>query len=314
MPVLGLQMDNPATINPIADSSYVLALEAQKRGYSIEYWHAKDLFWREGQLLANSCPIEFFPVASADANFCKLGQANILPVAAMDVVFLRQDPPFNMEYIATTHFLELVHPKTLVVNNPIWVRNSPEKLLIMDFPELLPPTMITHRQEQITDFRKQHGDIILKPLFGNGGAGIILLRQDDGNLDVLLELYTKSGDMPIMAQKFLPEIAAGDKRIILIDGKPAGAINRLAAKGSVRSNMHAGGQAVKHELSDKELQICEALAPELIKRDLIFVGIDVIGAYLTEINVTSPTGIQEINRFDNVSLESDIWDAITKRL
>ncbi|HJT15052.1 MAG TPA: glutathione synthase, partial [Dongiaceae bacterium] len=227
---------------------------------------------------------------------------------------MRQDPPFDMAYITATHILETVHPKTLVVNDPVHVRNAPEKLFVTHFPELMPPTVITSDRREIVAFREQHKDIILKPLFGNGGAGVFHLKPDDDNLGSLLEMFTQFYREPIQVQRYVPEVRLGDKRIILIDGEAVGAINRVPAAGESRSNMHVGGRAEKSALTQRDREICSAIGPALRERGMIFVGIDVIGNYLTEINVTSPTGLQEINRFDKVVLEDRIWDAIEKRL
>jgi len=232
----------------------------------------------------------------------------------MDVVLMRQDPPFDMAYITATHILEHIHPKTLVVNNPVAVRNAPEKLYVTHFDGVMPPTLISSDMEAIKAFRAEHQDIILKPLFGNGGAGVFHLKPDDENLGSLLEMFTKLSREPVIVQKYLPEVREGDKRIILIDGRPAGAVNRVPAKGEARSNMHVGGRPEKATLTAREQEICEIIGPHLKREGLIFVGIDVIGGYLTEINVTSPTGIQQINRFDGVQLEAEIWDAIEDAL
>ena len=227
---------------------------------------------------------------------------------------MRQDPPFDMAYITATHLLERVHPETLVVNNPREVRNAPEKLFVTQFPEFMPPTLIANDREHILTFRNEHRDIIIKPLYGNGGAGVFHITPDNENLNALLEMFSETYQEPLIIQKYLPDVRNGDKRIILIDGKVAGATNRIPALGEARSNMHVGGQPAKTKLTTKEYEICEAIGPELKSRGLIFVGIDVIGGMLTEINVTSPTGLQEINRFNDASLESDIWDAIESKL
>jgi glutathione synthase len=228
----------------------------------------------------------------------------------MDVVLMRQDPPFDMAYITATHILEHIHPKTLVVNDPASVRNAPEKLYVTHFPELMPETLVTADRRQIMRFREKHGDIIVKPLFGNGGAGVFHLRPDDSNLNALVEMFTERSREPLVVQKYVPEVRKGDKRIILVDGIALGAINRVPAAGESRSNMHVGGKAEKTTLTEREREICRRIGPELRARGLIFVGIDVIGQYLTEINVTSPTGLQEIARFDGVNLAEAIWDAI----
>jgi glutathione synthase len=230
------------------------------------------------------------------------------------VVLLRQDPPFDMAYITTTHLLERIHPKTLVVNDPAHVRNAPEKVFVMDFPELMPETLITRDPSTIRDFRNEFGDIIIKPLYGNGGAAVFRLREDDENLSALLELFLERFREPFMVQRYLPAVRQGDKRIILIDGEAVGAINRIPAMGDARSNMHVGGQAVPTEMTERDHEICEALAPELKRRGLLLAGIDVIGDYLTEINVTSPTGIREVQRFGGADIASLFWDKVEEKV
>ncbi len=227
---------------------------------------------------------------------------------------MRQDPPFDMAYITATHLLEHVSRRVLVVNDPASVRNAPEKLVAMRFPELMPPTLVTSDRDEIIAFRARHGDIILKPLFGNGGAGVFRLTPQDENLNALLELFTVLYREPIMVQRYLPAVRAGDKRIVLIDGEAAGAVNRVPAAGEARANLHVGGRAAKSELTPREREICAAIGPMLRAEGLLLVGIDVIGDHLTEINVTSPTGLQEINRLDGVKLEIRVWDAIEARL
>ncbi len=253
--------------------------------------------------------------AAKNGNHFSLGETRLINLASdADVVLMRQDPPFDMSYITATHLLEHVHPKTLVVNDPAEVRNAPEKLYVTHFAEFMPPTLIATDRKQILSFRDEHKDIIVKPLFGNGGAGVFHITPGDENLNALLEMFTQMYREPIIVQAYLKDVRQGDKRIILIDGEIAGATNRVPAAGEARSNMHVGGRAEKSMLTDRERDICAALGPELKKRGLIFVGIDVIGGYMTEINVTSPTGLQEINRFDDVCLEAQIWDAIETRL
>ena len=247
-------------------------------------------------------------------NHFTMGEPELVDLSDMDVVLMRQDPPFDMAYITATHFLQHIHPKTLVVNNPVAVRNAPEKLYVTHFDGVMPPTLISSDMEAIRAFRDEHKDIILKPLFGNGGAGVFHLRPDDENLGSLLEMFTVLSREPVIVQRYLPEVRQGDKRIILIDGRPAGAVNRVPAKGEARSNMHVGGRPEKSTLTRREQEICEIIGPHLKREGLIFVGIDVIGDYLTEINVTSPTGIQQINRYDGVKLEAEIWDAIEDAL
>ncbi len=236
-----------------------------------------------------------------------------LDLAEMDVILMRQDPPFDMAYITATHILEHIHPKTLVVNDPAAVRNAPEKLFVTHFPDLMPPTLITAHAQEIQEFRAEHKDIIIKPLFGNGGAGVFHIQPGDENLSALIEMFTERSREPIIAQGYLPAVRLGDKRIILVDGEAVGAINRVPAEGEARSNMHVGGTPLKSTLTKRDQEICDAIGPTLRDQGLIFVGIDVIGDYLTEINVTSPTGIQECGRFDGTNLSVSIWDAIERR-
>ena len=307
---VAIQMDPIEGIDIDGDSSFVLALEAQKRGHGIYHYQPKDLAFRDNRLYARTRPLE---VRREKGNHATLGGPEVIDLATMDVILMRQDPPFDMSYITATHLLEHIHPETLVVNDPAQVRNAPEKLFVTQFPELMPPTLITSDKGEIEAFRARHRDIIIKPLYGNGGAGVFHIKPDDENLGALLELFTDLYREPIIAQLYLPEVRQGDKRVILIDGKAAGAINRIPPEGEARSNMHVGGKAVSSKMDKRDLEICEAIGPTLKERGLIFVGIDIIGGYLTEINVTSPTGLQEIGRYDNVCLEAEIWDAIEAR-
>ena len=308
---VAIQMDPIEPINIDADSTFVLALEAQRRGHALFHYTPQDLSLKGNRAIARARPLT---VRREKGNHATLGSPESIDLATVDVVLLRQDPPFDMSYITTTHILEHVHPRTLVVNDPVHVRNAPEKLFVTHFPELMPPTLITTDRREILAFRAEHKDIIVKPLFGNGGAGVFHIKPDDENLSALLETFTQLYREPIIVQRYLPEIRQGDKRIILIDGKAAGAINRIPAEGEARANMHAGGKAIASQLTSREQDICDAIGPALRERGLLFVGIDVIGNYLTEINVTSPTGLQEIGRFDGVSLEAQIWDAIEGKL
>ncbi|MFN4165208.1 MAG: glutathione synthase [Ferrovibrio sp.] len=308
---VAIQMDPIEHIDFDGDSSFMLGLEAERRGYSLIHYLAKDLSFRDGRVLARARPLR---LRYERGNHYSLGEPALVDLAEMDVVLMRQDPPFDMAYITATHILQHIHPRTLVVNNPVAVRNAPEKLYVTHFDGVMPPTLISSDMEAIKAFRAEHGDIILKPLFGNGGAGVFRLRPDDENLGSLLEMFTKLSREPVIVQRYLPDVRAGDKRIILIDGRPAGAVNRVPAKGEARSNMHVGGRPEKATLTDREREICDIIGPHLKREGLIFVGIDVIGGYLTEINVTSPTGIQQINRFDGVQLEAEIWDAIEDAL
>lgn len=308
---VAFQMDPMETVNIDGDSTFVLMLEAQSRGYELWHYLVDDLSYRDGKVTAFARPVT---VQREQGNHFKFGEAVVIDLADIDVVWMRQDPPFDMAYITATHLLELIHPKTLVVNNPAEVRNAPEKLFVTKFLDLMPPTLITRREEDIRAFRSDHGDIIVKPLYGNGGAGVFHLKEGDSNLGSLMEMFLAASREPVMVQRFLPEVVQGDKRIILIDGEAVGAINRVPADGEIRSNLVAGGTAVQSSLTPREQEICARLKPELKERGLVFVGIDVIGDWLTEINVTSPTGLQAVNKFDGVSLEASIWDALEAKL
>lgn len=308
---VAIQMDPIERIDINADSTFALALEAQARGHALFHYQPQNLAFRDGRLFARARPLR---VERKLGEHAELGASESLDLGGLDVVLMRQDPPFDMAYITATHLLEHVHPSTLVVNDPMHVRNAPEKLFVTQFPDLMPPTLITSDHDEVVDFRVQHEDIIVKPLFGNGGAGVFHIAPGDENLNALLELFTQLYREPIIVQKYLPEVRQGDKRIILVDGEAVGAINRIPAEGEARSNMHVGGRAVACDLSARDREICEAIGPALKERGLIFVGIDVIGRYLTEINVTSPTGLQEIQRFTGKNLSGMIWDAIEQRL
>ena len=308
---VAIQMDPIESIDIEGDSSFVLALEAQLRGYKLYHYLPEHLSLVDGHVVARARALS---VQRKMGDHFTLGDFETLNLKSMDVVLMRQDPPFDMGYITATHLLEHIHPDTLVVNDPANVRNAPEKLFVTNFPDLMPPTLISRDIDQVTAFRTKHEDIIVKPLYGNGGAGVFHITPDDENLSSLLELFLERNSEPAIVQAYLPEVRQGDKRIILIDGVPAGAINRVPKEGEARSNMHVGGTAFQSTLTDREKEICTTIGPALKERGLIFVGIDVIGDYLTEINVTSPTGLQEINRYDGVSLEDQIWDAIEARL
>ena len=307
---IAFQMDPIEPIDIAADSTFRLAEEAQVRGHELFYYTPDHLAYQEGRLTAIGWPLS---VQRAVGNHAILGPKTEVDLADFDVVWLRQDPPFDMHYITTTHFLDRVHPDTLVVNDPFWVRNYPEKLLVLDFPDLTPPTTIARELDTIKAFKARHGDVILKPLYGNGGAGVFRLDAQDRNLSSLHELFTGFSREPLIVQKFLPAVSQGDKRIILVDGDPVGAINRIPAKGETRSNMHVGGRPEKVGLTARDLEICARIGPILREKGQIFVGIDVIGDYLTEINVTSPTGIQELERFDGENIAAKIWAAIEKK-
>ncbi len=308
---VAIQMDHVSTIDIAGDSSFVMGLEAQRRGHKLWHYGPQDLSYVEGRVLARAQEME---LRREVGNHFTLGEETSLDLGDVDVVLMRQDPPFDMSYISATHLLDLVHPETLVVNNPTEVRNAPEKLFMLKYPELLAPTMISRDPQAIRDFRDAQQDIIVKPLFGNGGAGVFHIAPGDENLNSLLEMFAGINREPLMVQRYLPEVREGDKRIILIDGVAVGGTNRVPQAGEARSNMHVGGRAEKTTLTQREQEICEAIGPDLKARGMIFVGIDVIGGFLTEINVTSPTGLQEVNAFDDVCLEADIWDAIEARL
>jgi glutathione synthase len=308
---VALQMDPLENVDIDADSTFRLAESAQARGHEIWVYGPDKLVWRNGRVIAHARPVE---VRRERGNHVSFGERLDLELSEMDVVWLRQDPPFDMSYITTTHILEHLPKSTLVANDPFWVRNSPEKLLVLEFPDLIPPTMIARDLASLRAFKHEHGDIILKPLYGNGGAGVFRLDPEDRNLGALWELFATLSREPLIAQKFIPAVTKGDKRVILVDGEPAGAINRVPAEGETRSNMHVGGRAERSELTDRDRAICTAIGPILRARGQIFVGIDVIGDYLTEINVTSPTGIQELERFDGTDVAGAIWDAVERRL
>ncbi|WP_136646151.1 glutathione synthase [Tabrizicola sp. YIM 78059] len=307
---VALQMDPIGSVNINADSTFRIALEAQARGHRLFYYTPDRLAYVEGRVLARGWWIE---VRREVGNHVSFGEETEVDLGEVDVVWLRQDPPFDMGYITTTHLLEMIHPKTLVVNDPFWVRNSPEKLLVLRFPDLTPPTAIARDLATIRAFKARHGDIILKPLYGNGGAGVFRLDPNDRNLSSLHELFMGLSREPVIVQKFLPAVEKGDKRVILVDGEPVGAINRVPQAGETRSNMHVGGRPEKVALTERDLEICRVIGPTLREKGQIFVGIDVIGDWLTEINVTSPTGIQELERFDGTNAAERIWQVIEAR-
>jgi glutathione synthase len=307
---VAIQMDPIGPIDINADSSFRIAEEAQARGHTLFYYTPDKLAYQEGRVTARGWPLT---VQRVKGDHFSLGDEVEVDLSDFDVVWLRQDPPFDMGYITTTHILDMIHPDTLVVNDPTWVRNYPEKLLVLDFSDLTPPTMIARDLDTLKDFRARHGDVILKPLYGNGGAGVFKLRQDDSNLASLHEMFTDINREPLIMQKFLPDVSKGDKRVILVDGEPVGAINRVPAAGETRSNMHVGGRPEKVELTARDLEICAAIGPLLREKGQIFVGIDVIGDWLTEINVTSPTGLQELERFDGTNVTAKLWEAIEAR-
>lgn len=307
---VAIQMDHVSTISIDGDTTFALSLEAQTRGYNLFHYTPDRLSQRDGKVYAS---MEAMTLRDVEGDHFTLGERKRMPLEDMDVVLLRQDPPFDMNYITSTHLLEQVHPKTLVVNDPAWVRNSPEKIFVTEFADLMPKTLITKDAEEIASFREEVGDLIIKPLYGNGGAGVFHLRSDDKNLSSLLEMFGDLYREPYIAQQYLPQVRAGDKRIILIEGEAVGAINRVPAEGDARSNMHVGGQATAIDLTDRDKEICERIGPALRERGFTLVGIDVIGDYMTEINVTSPTGVREVKKFGGADIASLFWDAVEKR-
>ena len=304
---VAVQMDPLEAIKIEGDSTFLMMLTAQVRGHSLFVYTPDRLVLEEGKVLARGRAVTVQDVKGDHARF---GDWELVDLSEFDVVLLRQDPPFDMAYITSTHFLDVIHPKTLVVNNPTEVRNAPEKLFVTGFPGVQPPTVITSDVEAIYDFRARHGDIVLKPLYGGGGSGVARLLADDPNLDAMLDLHRMIGREPVIAQKFIPAVSKGDKRILLVDGHPVGAINRVPDAGQIRSNLAVGGRAEAVELTARDRELCEIIGPELKRRGLMFVGIDVIGDYLTEINVTSPTGARALERFTGVNAAAILWDAI----
>ncbi|MBK9080118.1 MAG: glutathione synthase [Hyphomicrobium sp.] len=308
---IACQMDPVDRIDIRGDSTFAILLEAQKRGHDIFYYTPPNLALRGNALLARGHTLR---VNDKYGDHYALSDARTEDLSARDCVLLRQDPPFDMAYITTTHLLERIHPKTLVVNDPMHVRNAPEKLFVLDFLDLMPPTLVTRQLDDIVAFRAEYKDIIVKPLYGNGGAAVFRIKPDDSNLSSLVEMFQTVFREPFMVQEYRPEVTLGDKRIILVDGEVAGAINRVPQEGETRSNLHVGGTAAKVDLTARDLEICARLKPELKRRGLLFTGIDVIGPYLTEINVTSPTGIRQVKAFGGNDIAAMIWDAIEMKV
>jgi glutathione synthase len=304
---VAVQMDPIERINIRGDSTFALMLEAQARGHALSYYTPAQLVMNEGQVFATVRPVK---VRDVEGDYFSLGESRRVELTEFDVVHLRQDPPFDLAYITTTHLLERIQSKTLVINDPVAVRNAPEKMFVTEFPELMPPTLITRDLAEITAFRAEHGDIVMKPLYGKGGEAVFRLAGKDLNFGSLYDLFAVTFREQWVVQKFLPEVSAGDKRIILVDGEFAGAINRIPAADDLRSNMVAGGTPKETELTKRERDICERIGPSLRGRGLLFVGIDVIGDYLTEINVTSPTGIRAVKNFGGPDIAAMIWDKI----
>lgn len=306
---VAVQMDPIESINIAGDSSFALMLAAQARGHSVYHYDVKSLAYDQGRLSAWASPIT---VRREPGNhFTREEPRKIDLVRDVDVVLMRQDPPFDLSYITATHLLERIEGETLVVNNPASVRNAPEKIFVLDYARFMPPTMITRDLDQVRSFLVEHKDIVVKPLYGNAGSAVFRIGSDGANLSALVELFNESWVEPFMVQAFIPAVSEGDKRIVLVDGEVAGAINRVPGKGEIRSNLAVGGSALKTELTEREKEICAALGPELKRRGLLFVGIDVIGGeWLTEINVTSPTGIVSIDAFNGTDTAAMIWEAI----
>jgi glutathione synthase len=304
---VAVQMDPIQRISIKGDSTFALLLEAQVRGHRLLYYTVDSLSMRDGQVTARMAAIT---VRDVEGDHVTVGEAVLMPLTDVDVVLMRQDPPFDMGYITATHMLERVHPGVLVVNDPAHVRNAPEKIMVTLFPDLMPATLISRDREMIQEFRREHGDIVMKPLYGNGGAGVFKVGTDDPNFGSLFDMFTATSREPWVIQRFLPEVTEGDKRIILVDGEPLGAVNRVPLPGDIRSNLVRGGAAETTMLSDREREICARIGPVLKERGLLFTGIDVIHGNLTEINVTSPTGIRAIKRLGGPDLAVPIWDAI----
>lgn len=308
---VAFQMDPIADINIASDSTFVLMMEAQKRGYDIYYYTPQDVSLDNGEVCVWISSVE---VRQEEKNYFVLGEPTRRLLKEMDVVLLRQDPPFNMHYITTTYYLEKVMGEVLIVNDPVEVRNCPEKLFVCEFPELMPETLITEDVKEIREFWKRHSNIIIKPLYAHGGADVFHFSEGNPNLVPLMGMFRHKYGCPVVVQEFLPKVVEGDKRIILVDGEPIGAINRIPEKGEIRSNMVAGGAPQKAELTERDKEICSTIGSALKERGLLLAGIDVIGNYLTEINVTSPTGLQAINRLNNVVSEALVWDGIERHL
>ena len=309
---VAVQMDPIQAVNIDGDTSFALMEEAQARGASLWVYQPEHLSWCEGRITARARPVT---VRHVRGNHATLGEEVVLDLAEdVDVILMRQDPPFDMAYQTAAHILEMLAGRTLVLNDPAWVRSSPEKIVPLLFPDLVPPTLISRDARAIEAFRDQYQDIIIKPLYGNGGAGVFRLKPGDGNFKALLEMFFASNREPVVTQAFLPAVEKGDKRVILIDGAPVGAINRVPQKGETRSNMHVGGKAEASILDADDLRICAAIGPLLKERGLVLVGIDVIGGRLTEINVTSPTGVQELKRFSGIDSCALFWDAVALKI
>ena len=303
-------MDPIENIDINGDTTFRLALEAQVRKHEIWFYTPEKLYFENNSVFST---VNKIFLKDEPKNFYKLEKSEVLNLSTFDIILMRQDPPFDMSYITLTHLLEMLPSKTLVINNPFEVRNSPEKIFVLKFKDLIPPTLISRDIEIIRNFRKKHGEIIIKPIYGNGGSGIFRISSTDSNFNPLLEMFFSLNNEPVIAQKYIPEVVAGDKRIILINGEPVGAINRIPKRGEIRSNLHVGGKAKYVSLTNRDKYICSKIGPKLIEKKLFFVGIDIIGNYLTEINVTSPTGIREIENFSKINIAKLFWELIENK-
>ena len=309
---IAIQMDPLEKLNLKGDTTFILGLEAIKRGFEVFFYSPSNLIYKNNLVYANTKILNLD--LKNDKEIFHYGEEKILSLSSFDVVLMRQDPPFDMSYITATHLLEKVVSQTLVLNNPFHVRNAPEKIFVTEFSKYMPDTLITRDINEIIKFKKKNKNIIIKPLYGNGGEGVFYIKENDSNFNVIVENFRKSNKEQFIVQSYIPEVKKGDKRIILIDGEIVGAINRIPAKNENRSNMHVGGKPIKTSLNKNDKLICKAIAPHLKAKGLFFVGIDVIGKYLTEINVTSPTGIREINRLNKTKIEKIFWDKVSKKL
>ena len=305
---IAFQMDPIENINKEEDTTFRIAEEAQRRGHKLFYFLPQDLTYFETDLVCEGYEVSVDRFSEKHFSLGPRKRLNL--VKNIDILWLRQDPPFDMSYVTTTHLLDFLKHKTLVVNNPFWVRNYPEKVLMLNYPDLIPPTIVSRSILMLKSFREKHGDVIVKPLYGNGGSGIFKIGENDPNLNSLIELFHNISKEPIIMQKYLPEVISGDKRVILINGDPVGAINRIPSDGEIRSNMHVGGKAEKVDLTSRDLEICKRIGPLMRKTGQVLVGLDIIGGMLTEINLTSPTGIQELERFDQINVAEKIWNCL----
>ena len=309
---IAIQMDPLEKLDLKGDTTFILGLEAIKRGFDVSFYSPCDLIYKDDTVYANTKTLDLGFKKGKEIFF--YGKERIVKLSSLDIILMRQDPPFNMSYITATHILEKIASQTLILNNPFHVRNAPEKIFVTEFSKFMPETLITRERSEIIKFKKKNKKIIIKPLYGNGGEGVFYIKDNDSNFNVILEHFLKLSDEQFIIQNYIPEVKKGDKRIILIDGEVVGAINRIPAKNENRSNMHVGGKPTETSLNKNDKLICEAISPYLKSKGLFFVGIDVIGKYLTEINVTSPTGIREINRLNNTKIERIFWDKVLKKL